>query len=147
MPNRPVIRRRMTRALSGETCAVGYQAVNRGLRVASAITLLAVTMLCGLPVVATVYQSRSVDYQCAVVEPVPDAAVLERGASGHFMLWPLGVECRYVNASGRSLTVSPGLFITGLAVVSVVALSAAAAIPIASGLQSARKVRMSRTVK
>ncbi|MDH6237146.1 hypothetical protein [Cryobacterium sp. CG_9.6] len=103
-----------------------------------AIVLLALAAVCGLPVVAAVYAARSPDYQCVMAQILPNGAVRERGATGNFQLWPLGLECRYENSSGERLAVSPGWFVTGLATASLTALLAAVAVRTSALVRAAK---------
>lgn len=77
---------------------------------------------------ATTYGAQNSDYRCAMAPALPANAELERGATGALTLWPLGVECRYSDASGEPVIVASGWFVTGLALTCLVALAAAAAL-------------------
>ncbi|WP_146071547.1 hypothetical protein [Cryobacterium sp. Y50] len=84
--------------------------------------LILVALLCGVPVAAAAYEARAPGYQCAISQQAPAEAVLERGATGTFSVWPVGLECRYLSEDGTELIVSPGWFISGLAIGSLTAL-------------------------
>lgn len=107
------------------------------------VVLLALALVCGLPVLAAAYEARSPDYQCAISQYLPAGAELERGAAGEFRVWPVGLECRYFDASGASLTVSPGWFLTVLTAASLAALLAAVAIPAVAGV---RRLSAAKTI-
>ena len=98
--------------------------MSRSLHTGLTAILIAVALLCGVPVAAAAYEARDPGYQCAISQALPAQAVLERGASGTFSVWPLGLECRYSDASGTELIVSPGWFVSGLGAGSVTALLA-----------------------
>jgi len=89
--------------------------MSRSFQTGLTVILILVALLCGVPVAAAAYEARAPGYQCAIFQQVPAEAVLERGATGTFSVWPVGLECRYVSADGTELIVSPGWFTTGLA--------------------------------
>lgn len=98
--------------------------------------LIAVALLCGMPVAAAAYQARAPDYQCSISQQIPHGAVRELGASGTFSAWPVGLECRYFDTSGSELVVSPGWFATGLSIGSLAALVALTALTIVALVRS-----------
>ena len=98
--------------------------------------LIAIASLGGIPVAAAAYQAGAPDYQCAISQEIPDGAVRELGASGTFSVWPVGLECRYFDATGSELVVSPGWFATGLGIGSLTALVALTVLSIIALVQS-----------
>ncbi|WP_104198625.1 hypothetical protein [Cryobacterium sp. Y29] len=98
--------------------------------------LIAVALLCGIPVAAAAYQAGVPDYQCAISPQIPDGGVRERGASGTFSVWPVGLECRYFDATGSKFVVSPGFFATGLGIGSLTALVALTVLSIVAWVRS-----------
>ena len=96
--------------------------MRRSFQTGLTVILIAVALLCGIPVAAAAYQAGAPDYQCAISQHIPDGAVRELGASGTFSVWPIGLECRYFDATGSDLVVSPGWFATGLGIGSLTAL-------------------------
>ena len=108
------------------------QNLHRGLTV----MLIAIALLFGFPVAAAAYEARSPGYQCAISHLIPNAAVLERGASGTFSVWPLGLECRYLDANGSPLIVSPGWFLSGLGIGSLTSLLALATLTVIALVRS-----------
>ena len=46
------------------------------------VVLVAIAVLCGLPVLAIAYEPRSPDYECAVSQALPAGTELEQGATG-----------------------------------------------------------------
>jgi len=130
----------------GQVCArsVVRSDMSRSFQVGLAAILIYVALLCGVPVAAAAYEARAPGYQCAVSQPVPAEAVLERGATGTFSIWPVGLECRYLSASDAELIVSPGWFLSGLAIGSLTALLGLFVLTALSMVQSAQLHR--RTV-
>ena len=110
--------------------------MSRSFQTGLTVILIAVALLCGVPVAAAAYQARVPDYQCAISQQIPDGAVRELGASGTFSVWPVGLECRYLDATGSELIVSPGWFATGLGIGSLTALVALAALTIVALVRS-----------
>ena len=108
----------------------------RSSRLGGVVILIAVALLCGIPVAAAAYQAGAPDYQCAISQHIPDGAVRELGASGTFSVWPIGLECRYFDATGSELVVSPGFFATGLGIGSLTALVALTVLSIVALVRS-----------
>lgn len=98
--------------------------------------LIAIALLCGVPVAAVAYQAGVPDYRCAISPQIPDGAVRELGASGTFSVWPVGLECRYFDATGSELVVSPGWFATGLGIGSLTALVALTVVSLVALVQA-----------
>ena len=113
--------------------------MNRSFQIGLIVVLLAAALLCSVPVAVAAYQARAPDYQCAISQQIPDGAVRELGASGSFSVWPVGLQCRYLDANGLELIMSPGWFATGLGIGSltaVVALTALSTVALVRSLQS-----------
>lgn len=102
--------------------------MSRSLLTGLTLFAVAVAILCGVPVMVTTFGAQNPGYQCAMAPALPANVELERGATGSLTLWPLGVECRYSDASGEPVIVSSGWFVTWLALTGLVALVAAAAL-------------------
>lgn len=105
------------------------------------VVLVAIVLLCGVPVLATAYEARSPDYQCAISQALPAGAELMRGAIGSLTLWPFGLECRYFDSTGQLLIVPPRWFVTGLATASFTAFVAAVALPSVVSMRARRSRR------
>jgi hypothetical protein len=118
--------------------------MSRSFHTGLAVILIAVAVLCGVPVAAAAYEARAPGYQCAISQPVPAEAALERGATGTFSIWPVGLECRYLSADDTEVIVSPGWFLSELAVGSLMALLGLFVLTALSMVQSAQLHR--RTV-
>ena len=110
--------------------------MRRSFQTGLTVILIAVALLCGIPVAAAAYQAGAPDYQCAISQHIPDGAVRELGASGTFSVWPVGLECRYFDATGSEFVVSPGFFATGLGIGSLTALVALTVLSIVAWVRS-----------